>query len=168
MPRPRKLRCVREEPAFGFFKPHGVPLGALEIIGLGVEELEALRLADIEDLYHEEAAERMEISRPTFHRILKGARRKVAQALVEGKALGIKGGDYVLAGERRILQCVDCGHAWEEPFGSGVRACEAECPLCGGAVARYGCAEGRAARRGPGPAGKQPRKAISSEQTKRR
>ncbi len=144
MPRPRKPRCVRAEPSFGFFKPQGVPLRSLELITLSVEELEALKLADVEDLYHEDAAERMEISRPTFHRILKAARRKVVTALAEGKALGIEGGDYVLAGEARIFECIDCGNKWEEPFGSGVRACEAACPECGGAVARLGCRKGRA------------------------
>lgn len=144
MPRPRKPRCVREEPSYAFFKPHGVPLRALDVIVLSVEELEALKLADIDDLYQEEAAERMEVSRPTFHRILKEAHRKVATALSEGRALGIEGGSYVLAGEARIFECVVCGHAWEEPFGSGVRACEAECPECGGAVARLGCRKGRA------------------------
>jgi len=148
LPRPIKPRCVRGEPVFGFFKPHGIPLRALDVVTLSVEELEALRLTDIEDLYQENAAERMEVSRPTFHRILKEAHRKVATALVEGKALGIEGGDYVLAGDTRIFECVECGHTWEEPFGSGVRACEAACPVCGGAVARYGCARGRAARRG--------------------
>ena len=143
LPRPLKPRCVREEPSYGFFKPHGVPLRTLEMIVLSVEELEALKLADIEGLYHEDAAERMEVSRPTFHRILKEARRKVAMALSDGKALGIEGGAYVLSGETRIFECIECGHSWEEPFGSGVRACEAACPQCGGAVARLGCQKGR-------------------------
>lgn len=150
MPRPRKPRCVQGEPAYGFFKPRGIPLRELEVVSLSVEELEALRLADIEELYQEDAALRMEISRPTFHRVLKEARRKVATALVEGKALGIEGGDYVLAGDTRIFECVECGHTWEEPFGSGVRACEAVCPKCGGAVTRKGCGKGRA-RGGQGP-----------------
>ncbi|MBU1669632.1 MAG: DUF134 domain-containing protein [Actinobacteria bacterium] len=150
MPRPRKPRCVRDEPAFGFFKPQGVPLRELELVSLSVEELEALRLADIDGLYQEDAAAQMEVSRPTFHRILKEAHRKVAIALVEGKALGIEGGDYFLAGDTRIFECVECAYSWEEPFGTGVRACEAVCPKCGGAVARYGCARGRAARQGLG------------------
>lgn len=146
MPRPRKPRCVRDEPAFAFFKPQGIPLGMLEVLNLSVEELEALRLADIEGLYHEDAAERMEISRPTFHRVLKEAHRKVALALVEGRALGIEGGDYFLSAETRVLECVECGHFWEEPFGNGVRTCEALCPECGGAAVRLGCRRGREAR----------------------
>ena len=124
----------------------------LELVSLSVEELEALRLADIEGLYQEDAALRMEVSRPTFQRVLREAHRKVATALVEGKALGIEGGNYVLAGETRILECNECGHSWEEPFGTGVRACEARCPECGGPVARRGC--GRGARRGQGPQGR--------------
>jgi predicted DNA-binding protein (UPF0251 family) len=151
--RPRKPRCVRDEPAYAYFKPQGIPLRELEDIRLSVEELEALRLVDIEELYQEEAALRMEVSRPTLHRILKEARRKVATALVEGRALGIAGGDYILAGDTRIFECVACGHTWDEPFGSGVRACEAVCPKCGGGVTRKGCGKGRA-RRGQGPHGR--------------
>jgi uncharacterized protein len=154
LPRPRKPRCVRDEPAYGFFKPQGIPLRELEVVRLSVEELEALSLADIEELYHEDAAVQMEVSRPTFHRILKEAHRKVAEALVEGKALGIEGGDYILAGDTRIFECVVCGHSWEEPFGSGMRACEAVCPKCGGGVRRKGCGRGRGARRGQGPRGR--------------
>lgn len=86
------------EPAYGFFKPQGIPLRELEVVSLSVEELEALRLADIEELYQESAAERMEVSRPTFQRILKEAHRKVAIALVEGKALGIEGETTSLPG----------------------------------------------------------------------
>ena len=131
----------------------GHPVRELEVVNLAVEELEAVRLADIEELYHEDAAVRMEVSRPTFHRIIKEAHRKVAEVLVEGKALGIEGGDYILAGDTRIFECVECGNTWEEPFGSGVRACEAVCPKCGGGVTRKGCGRGRA-RRGQGPRGR--------------
>lgn len=55
-----------------------------------MDELEAIRLADYEGFYHEKAAEHMGISRPTFGRILDGARRKVADAIINGKALQIK------------------------------------------------------------------------------
>lgn len=153
MPRPRKPRCVRDEPSYSFFKPQGIPLRELEMVTLSVEELESLRLVDIEELYQEDAAAQMEVSRPTFHRIIKEAHHKVAEALVEGKALGIEGGDYFLAGDTRIFECMECGHTWEEPFGTGVRACEASCPKCGGAVTRKGCGRGRA-RRGQGSRGR--------------
>ena len=151
LPRPRKPRYVRAEPVTCFFKPQGVPMRDLDSVVLSVEELEALRLADGEDLYQEAAAERMEVSRQTFQRVLREARKKVADVLVNGKALGIEGGDYVLSGNGRIFECVECGVSWEEPFGSGMRAREASCRECGGAVTRVGGAHGRGGGRGGGP-----------------
>lgn len=120
---------------------------------LSVEELEAIKLTDIDGLYQEDAAERMEISRPTFQRVLKSARGKVARCLVEGKALGIEGGNYVLSDARRFLECLSCGKSWEEPFGSGVRACETACPGCGEMTVRRVCADrpgGKCERGRPG------------------
>lgn len=73
-----------------YFKPRGIPLVQLDEVVLNLDELEAIRLADYEGLYHEQAAEKMNISRPTFGRILSEARRKVAEVIVEGKALNIK------------------------------------------------------------------------------
>src|SRR5450756_2868188 len=92
--RPAKPRFVTGEPCVDFFKPRGIPLRELEEERLSVEELEALKLADIEGLYQEDAAERMDVSRPTFQRVLKSARGKVARCLVEGKALGIEAVSY--------------------------------------------------------------------------
>lgn len=131
MPRPKKPRFVSRGPSFSSFRPHvqGCRETGLEV--LTVEELEALRLADVEGLYQEEAAERMEVSRQTFQRILKSARKKVASSLVIGKAIEIEGGCHVIAGDKRILECVYCGHKWIEPFGTGKRACEYSCPRCG-------------------------------------
>ncbi len=74
------------------FKPAGVPVRYLDEVVLSLDEFEALRLADFEGLYQEQAALRMEVSRPTFGRIIDIARRKVAEALVHGKALRIDGG----------------------------------------------------------------------------
>ena len=90
MPRPRKCRCVRCEPSAYYFKPRGIPLMYLEEISVRLDELEAIRLADWEGLYHEEAARKMEISRATFGRILEEARHKVAEAIIKGKALRIE------------------------------------------------------------------------------
>jgi len=137
--RPAKPRFVTEEPCVDFFKPRGIPLRELEEERLSVEELEALKLADIECLYQEDAAVRMEVSRQTFQRVLKSARGKVARCLVEGKALGIEGGNYVLAGEGRTFECLSCHHRWEEPFASGARACETVCPECGKMTVRRAC-----------------------------
>ena len=90
MSRPKKDRCVRSNPNAIYFKPRGIPLIHLEEVHLNLDELEAIRLADYEGLYHEEAAEKMNISRPTFGRILSEARRKIAEAVVDGKALMIE------------------------------------------------------------------------------
>jgi len=152
--RPAKPRFVTEEPCVDFFKPRGIPLRELEEERLSVEELEALRLADIEGLYQEDAAERMEVSRPTFQRVLKSARGKVARCLVEGKALGIEGGNYLLSGEKRMFECLSCGSRWDSPYGSGVRACETACPKCGEMTVRRACAGRPRARKGYGPIGR--------------
>jgi len=92
MPR-RRCRFVGFQPGFSYFQPVGAMMG--EVV-LKVEELESLRLKDLLGLEQSEAAKEMGISQPTFHRILKEARRKVADALINGKALRIEGGDYVL------------------------------------------------------------------------
>ena len=90
MPRPRKCRCVRCQPNTYYFKPRGIPLIYLEEISIRLDELEAIRLADFEGLYHEKAAQRMKISRATFGRILEEARHKIAEAILKGKALRIE------------------------------------------------------------------------------
>lgn len=90
MSRPKKCRCIGCKPTSLYFKPRGIPLIQLEEVCLSLDELEAMRLADYEGLYHGQAAERMTVSRPTFGRILREARRKLAEALVDGKALRIE------------------------------------------------------------------------------
>lgn len=94
MPRPRKRRRVEFEPDSIYFKPRGAPLRELEEIELKVEELEAIRLKDKENLGQEEAAEKMEVSRSTFARTLKQAREKICDCLLEGKSLKVEGGNY--------------------------------------------------------------------------
>jgi predicted DNA-binding protein (UPF0251 family) len=76
----------------GVFKPAGVPARELAWVGLGLDEYEAVRLADYEGLTQEGVAERLGVSRPTVSRILTAARRKIARAFVEGQALTIEGG----------------------------------------------------------------------------
>jgi uncharacterized protein len=103
-------------------------MARLEEVALTIDELEALRLADLDGLYHDDAAERMGISRATFGRIVESARRKVAEALVRGKALKIGGGAVAWAGLRHF-KCESCREGWTMPYGSGrPRAC----PSCGG------------------------------------
>ncbi len=94
--RPRCLRNVSEIPDITYFKPRGIPLSELETVILTVEELEAIRLVDFAGLEHEDAAEKMSVSRKTLWRDLKSARKKVADALINGKAIEIKGGDFVV------------------------------------------------------------------------
>jgi len=92
VPRPPIHRIVRGRPGAVYYKPRGMPLRALGEVVLGLDEMEALRLADLEGLTHEAAGERMGVSRQTVGRILETARRKVAEALVLGKAIRIEGG----------------------------------------------------------------------------
>ena len=94
MPRPRKRRLLDRAPQAAIYKPAGVPLNGLRRVRLLQEELEALRLADLEGLTQEEAARRMGISRSTFQRVVAQARRQVALALAEGHALQIEGGTF--------------------------------------------------------------------------
>ena len=76
------------------FKPFGVPMRELEPVILLYEEYEAIRLADYENLTQEEASKKMNISQPTFFRLLDSARKKIANALINGKAIKIEGGTY--------------------------------------------------------------------------
>jgi predicted DNA-binding protein (UPF0251 family) len=94
MPRPRKRRLLDRAPQPAIYKPAGVPLEGLPRVRLLQEELEALRLADLEGLTQQEAAGRMGISRSTFQRIVVQARHQVARALAEGAALQIEGGTF--------------------------------------------------------------------------
>jgi predicted DNA-binding protein (UPF0251 family) len=95
MARPEKLRKVGWVAQGWAYKPVGRPVETLEVEPLRVDELEALRLADLEGLYQEAAAERMGVSRPTFARILVRARSAVARALIEGRVLAVGEGPVV-------------------------------------------------------------------------
>src|SRR5512135_1741361 len=104
MGRPRKCRWVELKPGITFFKPRGIPVKDLDKTTITVDELEAMRLADFLQLTQEEVAHKMEVSRPTVTRMLARAHRAVADALVNGKAILIEGGDYRLG-----QQCCFCG-----------------------------------------------------------
>jgi len=105
MPRPRQCRRVAQLPQATYYKPRGVPLRALQQVALTVDELEAIRLADLEGLYQEEAAQQMNVSRQTFGRIIEAAHKKVADALVNGKALSIEGGPVEVAEPADVRPC---------------------------------------------------------------
>ena len=102
MPRPCCLRHIDVNPCAVYFKPAGVPVRMLEEVILTLDELESLRLADFDGLYQEQAAEKMHISRPTFSRVVEQARRKVADALIHGKALRLEGGAVVMKGDETM------------------------------------------------------------------
>lgn len=89
MPRPRLCRKISFNPNVTYFKPQGVPLRLLKAVELTVEETEALRLKGVENLSQEEAAKKMETSQSTFQRILSSGYKKIAEALIEGKAIKI-------------------------------------------------------------------------------
>ena len=120
-------RRVAFLPRFTYFKPAGVPANTLEEVCLPVEEAEALRLKDVEGLDQEESAIRMNISRPTFNRILAAARTKVSDALLNGKAIRIEGGNFEM--EKRRFQCIN-GHSWEVSFETMVNDPPQVCDVC--------------------------------------
>ena len=126
MARPRNCRRVGSMPESNYFKPRGIPLSMLEEVILTVDEFEAIKLADLENLYQEQAAEKMNVSRQTFGRIIDSAHKKVADALVKGKALKIEGGEFEMAAMRKF-RCYDCQHSWELPYGTGRPE---NCPSC--------------------------------------
>jgi predicted DNA-binding protein (UPF0251 family) len=89
MPRPRLCRRIRFNPQATYFKPQGVPMRHLEVVELSLEEIEALRLKNVENLDQVKAAKKMDTSQSTFQRILTAANKKIARALILGKAIKI-------------------------------------------------------------------------------
>lgn len=100
MVRPRRCRRVTLNPEFRFFKPQGIPLRELEESVLTIEEVEALRLSDLNSLSQIDCAKEMHISQPTFHRIIQSARKKISEAIVNGKAIKISGGHFKIENEK--------------------------------------------------------------------
>lgn len=91
MPRPRIFRRISETPKIRCFKPDAENLGLHKPIEITIDELEAIKLRDYHDLTQLEAADIMEISQPTFHRILASGRKKISKALIEGNIIVITG-----------------------------------------------------------------------------
>jgi uncharacterized protein len=89
MPRPKIYRCTRFKPNVYYFKPRGIPLRQLEEVVLMQDELEALKLHDVDGLDQMSAAKYMGISQPTFGRILNQAYKKIAQAIIKGMAIRV-------------------------------------------------------------------------------
>ena len=90
MVRPTKPRKISVDPSVTYFKPRAIPLSILEEVDLGLDELEAIRLCDLKELDQSKAAKKMKISQSTFQRILTLAHKKIAQALIKGKAIKIQ------------------------------------------------------------------------------
>ena len=125
MTRPLRCRRIHSNPEYQYFKPRGIPLRELEEINLTLDELEAIRLADREGLYQEDAAKKMKVSRQTFGNILNSAHKKIADFLIDGKALSIKGGAVKI--HLRYFLCIDCNHKWDIPYGKNRPQ---GCPQC--------------------------------------
>jgi predicted DNA-binding protein (UPF0251 family) len=104
MSRPKYCRHIAGIPDKNYFKPKGIPSSLLEEVVLTLDEFEAIRLADFEGLYQEQAAVKMGISRQTFGRIIESAHKKIADVLINGKALKIEGGEVAFD------ETKPCGH----------------------------------------------------------
>ncbi len=125
MPRPKIDKMVGKPPVFKEFKPVGIPKKNIPEVKMSLEEYEALRLADYEAFTQEQAAEEMEISRPTFTRLIEEARKKLTDFLIHGKNLIIDGGAVHF--RENVFKCNDCGIHFSADFTEVVT----ECPECG-------------------------------------
>jgi len=135
--RPRKIRRVGFNPELTYFKPAGIPLRHIPILELKVEEAEAIRLSDYEGLDQQSAAKKMDVSRITYLRVLHTAHKKVSEALILGKGLSIKGGDFVMKpkgrnkrglGGTEYCMCPECGK--KVIHQKGTPCYERKCPDC--------------------------------------
>jgi predicted DNA-binding protein (UPF0251 family) len=127
MARPIKPRMVAIMLDVTYFKPVGIPAACINELRISLEEAEAIRLKDVEGLGQEQSAGRMMVSRPTFHRVLTSARRKMADALLNGKAIRIDGGYFEVSPGR--FKCSN-GHKWDVPSESMVTNPPQFCPTC--------------------------------------
>ena len=125
MSRPQKCRRVEFLPNVTYFKPAGIPLRDFEEVCMSIEEAEAIRLKDLEGLEQEAGAEKMNVSRPTFQRVLVSARQKIADALLSGKAIRIDGGNFEMTWRR--FRC-HRGHEWE--LETPIKVLPELCPTC--------------------------------------
>lgn len=110
------------------------------------DELEAIRLTDVEQMSQSEAAQIMGISQPTLHRVLKEGRKKLGIAILENRNLKVIGAEHTM----RRFKCFDCSHEWSEPYGTGKPVCP-HCESVNTARVDNKVQEGRGRRRGKGP-----------------
>lgn len=130
MARPTKWRRIENMPTVPYFIPSDTDTEEIPKRLLKLEELEAVRLKDLDGLEQGECAEKMGISRPTFQRILLSAREKIADSLVNGKVIHIQGGNFT----QNIcpVTCEDCGREWSESFENmaSIKSGSYTCPGC--------------------------------------
>jgi uncharacterized protein len=126
MPRPLKQRYVACLPGAVTFKPAGIPLRTIATLQLTSDEFEAIRLADLLGDSQEEGAAKMNVSRATFGRILEHGRKQIAEALVTGKAIEIRGGSVIRTRHTKV-RCGRCRQPWEVP---DAVAGSYQCPHC--------------------------------------
>ena len=127
MTRPPKPRRIGFVPDATYFKPAGIPLRVMEEVCVSMEEAEAVRLKDLGGLDQERSAIKMNISRPTFQRVLASARQKIADALLNGKAIRIEGGNFEIA--MRRFRCIN-GHEWDLSSEAMANKIPNLCPTC--------------------------------------
>ena len=161
--RHKRKRCIGFVPEITYFKPSGIPLRQLQTEILELDEVEAIRLADLRGLTQEQAAEKMDISRITFLRIIDSAHRKVAKALTSGYAIKMEGGDVVMpnldgtgptgkgpmtgrgagrgcrmrTGGTAECVCPECGE--KVLHTRGIPCVQTKCPKCGSHMAGLFC-----------------------------
>lgn len=126
MARPKKYRKIKCNPAVLYFKPRGIPMSVLDEVILEPDELEAVRLGDLLGLSQEESAEKMNISRATFGRIVNSAHLKIADGILNGKALHISGDLAEKLSETLSVVCHSCGRKMKVKRDELAN----ECPRC--------------------------------------
>jgi len=124
MARPKNNRYVKQPPVFTDFKPMGIRGKNLERVFLSIDEYEAIRLADSLGLSHEDAAKEMKISRSTFSRLVVKARKKIADFIIQGKALSIEGGKFYFM--NNLFKCNECNNF----FRTEINEIPKKCPEC--------------------------------------
>jgi len=123
MPRPTCRRRIGFQPKAVFFKPAGIPLASVQEIVIGQDEVEAMRLKNLFGFPQEEAAGQMGVSQPTFHRLINSAHQKITDAIINGKALRIEGGNVAFY-EQASGPC-----QWQKPktLGRRLSSCRGRC-----------------------------------------
>ncbi len=150
MARPERVRRIFFRPDVTYFKPAGIAMAELKETVLSFDELEAIRLVDSEGIEQSRAGEKMKISQPTLSRLLGRARKKLADAIINGQAIKIEGGNFKMASPRGagpgrrggrgrmggfaagpggICRCPKCGYEEEQARGEPCRS--KRCPKCG-------------------------------------